>query len=39
MRAQRAVDELWRYTGELFMADAIDREMSDAGLASIRNAR
>ena len=31
-RAQRAVDELWRYTGELFMADAIDREMSDAGL-------
>ena len=31
-RAQSAVDELWRYTGELFMADAIDREMSDAGL-------
>jgi len=31
-RTQRAVDELWRYTGELFMADAIDREMSDAGL-------
>jgi len=31
-RAQGAVDELWRYTGELFMADAIDREMSDAGL-------
>jgi ring-1,2-phenylacetyl-CoA epoxidase subunit PaaC len=31
-RTQRAVDELWRYTGEIFMADAIDREMSDAGL-------
>ena len=31
-RAQRAVDELWRYTGELFMADAIDREISEAGL-------
>jgi len=24
-RAQRAVDELWRYTGELFIADATDR--------------
>jgi len=32
LRAQRAVDDLWRYTGELFMADAIDREVSDAGL-------
>jgi ring-1,2-phenylacetyl-CoA epoxidase subunit PaaC len=31
-RAQRAVDELWRYTGELFMADAVDREVSEAGL-------
>ena len=31
-RAQRAVDDLWRYTGELFMADAVDREVSDAGL-------
>ena len=31
-RAQRAVDDLWRYTGELFMSDAIDREVSDAGL-------
>jgi ring-1,2-phenylacetyl-CoA epoxidase subunit PaaC len=31
-RTQSAVDELWRYTGELFMADAIDREVSDAGL-------
>jgi ring-1,2-phenylacetyl-CoA epoxidase subunit PaaC len=25
-RAQRAVDDLWRYTGELFTADAIDRD-------------
>jgi ring-1,2-phenylacetyl-CoA epoxidase subunit PaaC len=31
-RAQRAVDELWRYTGELFMADDIDREVAAAGL-------
>jgi ring-1,2-phenylacetyl-CoA epoxidase subunit PaaC len=31
-RAQRAVDDLWRYTGELFMADAVDREISEAGL-------
>lgn len=31
-RAQRAVDDLWRYTGELFMADAVDRAVSDAGL-------
>jgi len=31
-RAQRAVDELWRYTGELFMPDAVDREVSEAGL-------
>ena len=32
VRMQTAVDDLWRYTGELFMADAIDREVSDAGL-------
>jgi ring-1,2-phenylacetyl-CoA epoxidase subunit PaaC len=31
-RAQHAVDELWRYTGELFMADAIDREVTEAGV-------
>lgn len=31
-RAQAAVDDLWRYTGELFMADAIDREVSEQGL-------
>ena len=31
-RAQRAVDDLWRYTGELFMADDVDREVHDAKL-------
>jgi ring-1,2-phenylacetyl-CoA epoxidase subunit PaaC len=31
-RAQQSVDELWRYTGELFMADVIDQEVAAAGL-------
>jgi ring-1,2-phenylacetyl-CoA epoxidase subunit PaaC len=31
-RAQRAVDELWRYSGELFMADAIDRDAAALGV-------
>jgi len=31
-RAQRAVDDLWRYTGELFMADAIDVDAAASGL-------
>jgi ring-1,2-phenylacetyl-CoA epoxidase subunit PaaC len=31
-RVQRAVDELWRFTGELFAADAIDRAMQEAGI-------
>ena len=31
-RAQRAVNELWRYTGELFLPDAIDQEVSAAKL-------
>ena len=31
-RAQRAVDELWRFTGELFASDEIDRAMQDAGV-------
>src|SRR5262249_49376320 len=30
-RAQRAVDDLWRYTGELFIADAIDRSAAASG--------
>jgi ring-1,2-phenylacetyl-CoA epoxidase subunit PaaC len=31
-RAQRAVDDLWRYTGELFIADAVDRDVAASGL-------
>jgi ring-1,2-phenylacetyl-CoA epoxidase subunit PaaC len=31
-RAQRAVDDLWRYTGELFTADAIDRDSTAQGV-------
>src|SRR6478672_932044 len=30
-RTQRAVDDLWRYTGELFLADDVDREAAAAG--------
>jgi ring-1,2-phenylacetyl-CoA epoxidase subunit PaaC len=32
-RMQRAVDDLWMYTGELFTPDAVDAEMAAAGLA------
>jgi len=31
-RVQRAVDDLWRYTGELFLADDIDRQMAAEGI-------
>jgi ring-1,2-phenylacetyl-CoA epoxidase subunit PaaC len=31
-RVQRAVDQLWRFTGELFDADEIDRAMHEAGI-------
>ena len=31
-RAQRAVDDLWRYTGELFLSDLVDAEIASAGL-------
>jgi ring-1,2-phenylacetyl-CoA epoxidase subunit PaaC len=31
-RAQRAVDDLWRYTGELFLADDVDRAAGASGL-------
>ena len=31
-RLQRAVDDLWRYTGELFMADALDARVASAGI-------
>jgi ring-1,2-phenylacetyl-CoA epoxidase subunit PaaC len=32
-RMQRAIDELWPYTGEMFMADAIDDSLAAAGIA------
>jgi ring-1,2-phenylacetyl-CoA epoxidase subunit PaaC len=31
-RAQRAVDDLWRYTGELFLADDVDRAAARDGV-------
>jgi ring-1,2-phenylacetyl-CoA epoxidase subunit PaaC len=31
-RAQRAVDDLWRYTGELFMVDDVDRAAAQSGV-------
>lgn len=31
-RAQAAVDELWRYSGELFLADEIDRVAASSGV-------
>lgn len=31
-RAQRAVDDLWRYTGELFATDDVDRNVAAAGV-------
>ena len=33
-RAQKAVNELWRFTGEMFQADAVDHEMVDAGIGA-----
>jgi ring-1,2-phenylacetyl-CoA epoxidase subunit PaaC len=32
-RVQRALDDLWRFTPELFSTDAIDRAMLEAGVA------
>ena len=32
-RAQRALDELWRFTTEMFVADAVDAEITAAGIA------
>ena len=32
-RAQRALESLWRFTGELFTADEIDERMAAAGVA------
>ncbi len=31
-RAQRALDELWRFTPELFTGDDVDREMAERGI-------
>jgi ring-1,2-phenylacetyl-CoA epoxidase subunit PaaC len=31
-RTQSAVDDLWRYTGELFLADDVDRSVAASGL-------
>jgi len=31
-RAQKAVNELWRFTGEMFEADDVDREMAASGI-------
>jgi len=31
-RAQRALDDLWRYTGEFFGTDDVDRAAADAGV-------
>jgi len=33
-RVQRALDNLWPYTGELFAADAVDRVLIEAGVAA-----
>ena len=30
-RVQTALDELWPYTGEMFLADEVDRRLADAG--------
>jgi ring-1,2-phenylacetyl-CoA epoxidase subunit PaaC len=32
-RAQHALDQLWRYTGELFLADDVDARLAVAGVA------
>lgn len=32
-RAQRAVDDLWRYTGELFLTDEVERTLAASNLA------
>jgi len=33
-RAQKALDELWRFSSEMFEADSIDREMAAAGIGA-----
>ena len=31
-RTQTAIDALWRYTGEMFVSDALEGELADAGI-------
>jgi ring-1,2-phenylacetyl-CoA epoxidase subunit PaaC len=33
-RAQKAVDDLWRFTGEMFMSDEIDQRMQASGVGA-----
>jgi len=33
-RAQKAVDDLWRFTGEMFMSDEIDQRMQSSGVGA-----
>lgn len=33
-RAQKALDHLWRFTGEMFQADDIDRQIASAGIGA-----
>jgi ring-1,2-phenylacetyl-CoA epoxidase subunit PaaC len=32
-RTQKALDELWRFTGEMFVADDVGKRLADAGVA------
>jgi ring-1,2-phenylacetyl-CoA epoxidase subunit PaaC len=36
-RTQAAVDELWRFTGELFETDAVEQELAAGGIAVDRS--
>jgi ring-1,2-phenylacetyl-CoA epoxidase subunit PaaC len=33
-RTQKALDDLWRFTGEMFQADDVDREMASSGVGA-----
>jgi ring-1,2-phenylacetyl-CoA epoxidase subunit PaaC len=37
-RAQRAANDLWRYTGEMFLDDGLDAEMAGAGIGFVPDA-
>lgn len=37
-RSQKALNNLWRFTGEMFEADAVDKEMQSAGIGADLNA-